>query len=126
MPMRGSLLLLFGVAAIYLVVALAIGLWISTIVETQQQAMFVTFFVMMIYLLMSGLFTPVDSMPRWVQIVSELNPVRHFVTISRAILVKGAGPRGDRAPAHHPGRLRDRDAHAGRPAISQAHGLRLR
>ena len=42
----------------------AIGLWISTIVETQQQAMFVTFFIMMIYLLMSGLFTPIDSMPR--------------------------------------------------------------
>ena len=53
--------------------------------------MFVTFFIMMIYLLMSGLFTPVDSMPRWVQILSELNPVRHFVPISRAILVKGAG-----------------------------------
>jgi ABC-2 type transport system permease protein len=90
-PMRGSLLLLFGVAAIYLVVALAIGLWVSTLVETQQQAMFVTFFVMMVYLLMSGLFTPVDSMPRWVQILSDFTPVRHFVEISRAILVKGAG-----------------------------------
>jgi ABC-2 type transport system permease protein len=90
-PMRGSLLLLFAVAAIYLVVALAIGLWVSTLVETQQQAMFVTFFVMMVYLLMSGLFTPVDSMPRWVQILSEFTPVRHFVQISRAILVKGAG-----------------------------------
>jgi ABC-2 type transport system permease protein len=90
-PMRGSILLLFGCAAIYLVTALAIGLWISTLVETQQQAMFVTFFVMNIYLLMSGLFTPVDSMARWVQVVSLANPVRHFVTISRAILVKGAG-----------------------------------
>jgi ABC-2 type transport system permease protein len=91
-PMRGSLLLLFGAAAIYLVTALAIGLWISSVVETQQQAMFVTFFVMNVYLLMSGLFTPIDSMAPWVQAVSELNPVRHFVTISRAILVKGAGP----------------------------------
>jgi len=90
-PMRGSLSLLFGAAALYLVVALAIGLWISTLVETQQQAMFVTFFVMMIYLLMSGLLTPIDSMPPWVQLLSQLNPVRHFVTISRAILVKGAG-----------------------------------
>jgi ABC-2 type transport system permease protein len=90
-PMRGSLILFFGVAAIYLVVTLAIGLWISTLVETQQQAMFVTFFVMMIYLLMSGLFTPIDSMAPWVQVVSLANPVRHFVTISRAILVKGAG-----------------------------------
>ncbi|MGH7717395.1 MAG: ABC transporter permease [Gemmatimonadaceae bacterium] len=91
MPVRGSLLLLFAAAAIYLVVALSIGLWISALVDTQQQAMFVTFFIMMIYLLMSGLLTPLDSMPRWVQVVSELNPVRHFVTISRAILVKGAG-----------------------------------
>ncbi len=91
-PVRGSLLLLFGAAAVYLVAALAIGLWISSIVETQQQAMFVTFFVMNVYLLMSGLFTPIDSMAPWVRVVSELNPVRHFVTISRAILVKGAGP----------------------------------
>jgi ABC-2 type transport system permease protein len=90
-PIRGNPLLLFACAGVYLVVALGIGLWISTAVETQQQAMFVTFFVLMIYLLMSGLFTPVDSMPRWVQLLSELNPVRHFVTISRAILVKGAG-----------------------------------
>ena len=90
-PMRGSLLLLIGSAALYLVVALAIGLWISTLVETQQQAMFVTLFIMNIYLLMSGLFTPIDSMAPWVQSVSEINPVRHFVTIARAVLVKGAG-----------------------------------
>jgi ABC-2 type transport system permease protein len=90
-PMRGNPLLLFFAAGVYLIVALAIGLWISTLVETQQQAMFVTFFVLMIYLLMSGLFTPVESMPSWVQTLSLLNPVRHFVTISRAILIKGAG-----------------------------------
>jgi ABC-2 type transport system permease protein len=89
-PVEGSLVLLFAISAVYLVAALGLGLWISTIVETQQQAMFVTFFIMMIYLLMSGLFTPIDSMPRWVQIVAELNPVRHFVAISRAVLVKGA------------------------------------
>ena len=90
-PMRGSLVLLFGSAAIYLVAALAIGLWISSVVDTQQQAMFVTFFIMNVYLLMSGLFTPIDSMAPWVRTVSQLNPVRHFVTISRAILMKGAG-----------------------------------
>jgi ABC-2 type transport system permease protein len=91
MPVRGSLVLLYGIAGVYLIVALAIGLFISTLVDTQQQAMFVTFFVMMIYLLMSGLFTPIDSMPRWVQIASAFTPVRHFVEISRAILIKGAG-----------------------------------
>jgi ABC-2 type transport system permease protein len=90
-PMNGNLALLFVAAAVYLVVALGIGLWVSTIVETQQQAMFVAFFILMVYLLMSGLFTPVDSMPHWVQLLSELNPVRHFVMITRAILIKGAG-----------------------------------
>ena len=90
-PMRGSLLLLFGAAAIYLLTALAIGLLISTTVDTQQQAMFVTFFIMTAYLLLSGLFTPIDSMAPWVQVVSQFNPVRHFVTISRAVLVKSAG-----------------------------------
>lgn len=90
-PMRGSLILLYCAAAAYLIVTLGIGLLISTRVETQQQAMFVTFFIMMIYLLMSGLFTPVDSMPRWVQVAAEFNPVRHFVSIARAILIKGAG-----------------------------------
>ena len=91
-PMRGSVPMLYGVAGVYLTVALGIGLWISTLVETQQQAMFVTFFIVNIYLLMSGLFTPVDSMAPWVRTVSMINPVRHFVTISRAILMKGAGP----------------------------------
>ena len=90
-PIRGSLLLLFASAGVYLIVALGIGLWISTMVETQQQAMFVTFFLLMIYLLMGGLFTPIDSMPHWVQLLSELNPVRHFATIMRRILMKGAG-----------------------------------
>lgn len=91
-PVLGSLPLLFAVAGVYLVVTLGIGLLISTHVDTQQQAMFVTFFIMMVYLLMSGLFTPVDSMPHWVQVASEFNPVRHFVSIARAILLKGAGP----------------------------------
>jgi ABC-2 type transport system permease protein len=90
-PLRGSLVLLLASVGVYLVVALAIGLWISTMVETQQQAMFVTFFLLMIYLLMGGLFTPIDSMPRWVQLLSELNPIRHFATIVRGILIKGAG-----------------------------------
>jgi ABC-2 type transport system permease protein len=81
------------VAAVYLVTALGVGLLISTIVDTQQQAMFVTFFIISGYLLLSGLFTPIDSMAPWVEVVSQVNPVRHFVAIARAILMKGAGPR---------------------------------
>ena len=90
-PMRGSIPLVFLGAAVYLVAALGIGLWISTLVETQQQAMFITFFVMMIYLLMSGLFTPVRSMPTWAQWMAQLNPVMHFIGMMRAVLLKGAG-----------------------------------
>jgi ABC-2 type transport system permease protein len=90
-PMRGNLLLVYLAAAVYLIVVLGLGLWISTITRTQQQAMFVAFFVILIFLLMSGLFTPVDSMPAWAQGVAEMNPVKHFVAIMRAVLVRGAG-----------------------------------
>jgi ABC-2 type transport system permease protein len=90
-PMRGSLWLVFGSAGVYLVAALGIGLFVSTLAATQQQAMFVTFFIVMIYLLMSGLFTPVRSMPVWAQWMAEVNPVKHFIVIMRAVLLRGAG-----------------------------------
>ncbi len=90
-PMRGSVPLVYLAAAVYLIVVLGLGLGISTITRTQQQAMFVAFFVILIFLLMSGLFTPVDSMPDWAQKVAEVNPVKHFVFIMRSVLVRGAG-----------------------------------
>lgn len=90
-PMRGSLTLLFGAGGIYLVVALGVGLWISTVTETQQQAMFVTYFFLMINLFMSGLFTPIASMPGWGRAAAEFIPLKHFIEIARAVLVKGAG-----------------------------------
>ena len=90
-PMRGNLLLVYLAAMVYLVVVLGLGLGISTVTRTQQQAMFVAFFVILVFLLMSGLFTPVDSMPRWARWVAEANPVKHFVSIMRAVLVRGAG-----------------------------------
>jgi len=90
-PMRGSVPLVYLAAAVYLIVVLGLGLGISTITRTQQQAMFVAFFVILIFLLMSGLFTPVDSMPDWAQTVAEANPVKHFVFIMRSVLVRGAG-----------------------------------
>jgi ABC-2 type transport system permease protein len=90
-PMRGSLLLVLGTAAVYLVGALGVGLWISTLVETQQQAMFVTFFILVVYFLLGGIYTPIDSMPAPVQWLAELNPIKHFVVIMRAVLMKGAG-----------------------------------
>ncbi|MEP6550480.1 MAG: ABC transporter permease, partial [Gemmatimonadales bacterium] len=92
-PMVGSIPLVFAAAAIYLIAALGIGLFISTLVDTQQQAMFVTFFIIMVYLLMSGLFTPIRSMPDWAQWMAQLNPVKHFIEIMRGILLKGATAR---------------------------------
>jgi ABC-2 type transport system permease protein len=90
-PMRGSITLVFFASSVYLIVALGIGLWVSTLVETQQQAMFISFFLMLVYLLMSGLFTPVRSMPNWAQWIAEVNPVKHIIEIMRAVLLKGAG-----------------------------------
>jgi ABC-2 type transport system permease protein len=90
-PMRGSVLLVFGTASIYLLAALGVGLLVSTMVSTQQQAMFVTFFIVLVYLLMSGLFTPVRSMPTWAQWIAQANPVMHFIEIMRAVMLRGAG-----------------------------------
>jgi ABC-2 type transport system permease protein len=90
-PMRGNLLLVYLAAGVYLIVVLGMGLGISTVTRTQQQSMFVAFFFTLIFLLMSGLFTPVDSMPDWAQRVAEANPVKHFVAVMRAVLVRGAG-----------------------------------
>jgi len=92
-PMRGSVLLVFGTASIYLLAALGVGLLVSTIVSTQQQAMFVTFFIILVYLLMSGLFTPIRSMPTWGQWIAQANPVMHFIEIMRAVMLRGAGLR---------------------------------
>ncbi|MEO7043613.1 MAG: ABC transporter permease [Gemmatimonadaceae bacterium] len=92
-PMLGSLSLIFVAATIYLIGALGIGLWISALVETQQQAMFLTFSLLMVYLLMSGLFTPLRGMPVWAQWTAEFNPIAHFVALMRAVLLKGSGVR---------------------------------
>lgn len=92
-PVHGSIALLAVIAAVYLVAALGIGLWVSTIAGTQQQAMFVVFFLLLIYLLLSGLFTPLTSMPVWAQWLAHLNPVMYFVAIMRAVMMKGAGVR---------------------------------
>jgi ABC-2 type transport system permease protein len=83
---------------VYLLAALGIGLWVSTIAQTQQQAMFFSFALNMIYLLMSGLFTPLQSMPGWAQWLAELSPMKHFIVIMRAVLVKGAGLADVRTP----------------------------
>lgn len=86
----GSLLLLYGYLAIYLVAVLGLGLLISTFAETQQQAMSVTFFFIIIFMLMSGLFTSIDSMPAWAYYIAKLNPVTYFIEVMRMIVLKGS------------------------------------
>ena len=90
-PIRGSLLLLFGMGAIYLFLVLSSGLFISTISSTQQQATFVAYFTLIVFILMSGLFTPVESMPVWAQNLDYANPLYYFVKIMRECSVKRLG-----------------------------------
>lgn len=90
-PMVGSLGLLFGFTIVYLLVVLGIGLFISTISSTQQQVMFITFFFMLVFILMSGIFTPTESMPMWAQRVNIINPFYYFMRVIRMIMLKGSG-----------------------------------
>ncbi len=87
----GSTLLVFSFLGIFLVAVLGIGLLISTYSETQQQAMSLAFFCMMIFMLMSGLFTSVDSMPEWAKIIAKCSPVTYFVEVMRMVVLKGSG-----------------------------------
>jgi ABC-2 type transport system permease protein len=89
-PILGSLWLIFGVASVYLLATLGIGLLISTLVNTQQQAMFLAWFFAVVFIMMSGLFTPVDSMPEWAQKINIINPIAYFIRIIRMIMLKGS------------------------------------
>ncbi|WP_430399158.1 ABC transporter permease [Flavobacterium sp.] len=90
-PILGNIFLIYGFTSIYLILILGIGLFISNHTETQQQAMFIAWFFTVIFILMSGLFTPIESMPNWAQKVTLLNPIRYFVEVIRMVMLKGAG-----------------------------------
>lgn len=89
-PFEGSPLVLELFLACYLPVVLGMGLFVSTLVDTQQQAMFVAFFFILIFILMSGLMTPVENMPEWAQRANVINPVKYLVLVNRLVLLKGA------------------------------------
>lgn len=89
-PIVGSVGLIYFFTSIYLLVILGIGLIISNNSDTQQQAMFIAWFFSVIFILMSGLFTPIESMPVWAQNITLLNPIRYFVEIIRMVMLKGA------------------------------------
>lgn len=87
---RGNLLTLYAFIDIYLLAVLGLGLLISTFSETQQQAMFVMFFFMIVFILLGGLFTPIDSIPVWAQYFARLNPVKYVIEAIRLVMLKGS------------------------------------
>lgn len=91
-PMRGSIPLLFGMSLVYLMCTLGLGLFISSISNTQQQAMLTTtFFFMMPMIYLSGFVFPIENMPAWIQPATYLIPLRYFLVIVRGIFLKGVG-----------------------------------
>jgi ABC-2 type transport system permease protein len=89
----GSLLTIFLFATVYVLVVSGFGLVISNYSATLQQAMFMMFFFIMIFILMSGLFTPVSSMPDWAQTLTYINPLRYFMEVMRAVYLKSSALR---------------------------------
>ncbi len=90
-PIRGSLTLLFVCTALYLLSCLGAGLLISTVSRTQQQAMMTTFLFVLPAILLSGFAFPIHNMPRLIQALTYLDPLRYFLVIIRGIFMKGIG-----------------------------------
>lgn len=86
----GQFWLIYLFAAIYLIALTGLGLAVSSISATQQQAMLTMFFFSMLCALLSGLFTPINSMPDWAQTITLFNPIRYFVEVMRMIYMKGS------------------------------------
>ncbi len=82
--------MIYMFSAVYLLAVLGLGLMISNFTSTQQQAMMVSFFFILIFVLMSGLYTPIESMPAWGQVVAYCNPVTYMIQVMRMLLLKGA------------------------------------
>jgi ABC-2 type transport system permease protein len=86
----GSFLTIYIFAAVYLLSILGLGLLVSTISDTQQQAMLISFFLMMVFILLSGLYTSIESMPGWAQWITKVNPVTYFIEVMRMVILKGS------------------------------------
>lgn len=89
-PLEGSGLLVLSFGFIYIIAALGLGLLISTTTDNQQQAMFISWFILVIFILLSGLFTPIESMPEWVKYITYINPVKYFIEVVRLVMLKGS------------------------------------
>jgi ABC-2 type transport system permease protein len=89
-PFAGSIMVMFLCSTIFLIAVLGLALFISTFSGTQQQYMFIAFFFMIIFILMSGIFTPAESMPGWAQKFNLINPVAYLMKINRMVMLKGS------------------------------------
>jgi drug efflux transport system permease protein len=92
-PVRGNVGLLLGLAALFVMTTLSIGLFISTIAHTQQEAMLTTFMTILPTIFLSGFFFPVAAMPQVLQWISAIIPLKYFLIIVRSIVLKGVGLR---------------------------------
>ncbi len=90
LPIVGSLFLVALAAFLFFGATLGMGLFISTISSTQQQALFIAWFGMVFGMLMSGFFYPIENMPEWAQALTLLNPLRYLISILRAVFLKGS------------------------------------
>jgi ABC-2 type transport system permease protein len=90
-PLRGSIPMLYAATGLYMLTTLGIGLLISTVSETQQQAMMGTFFFLFPAMLLSGFTFPIANMPEPIQWLTLLNPIRFFLAIVRGIFLQGIG-----------------------------------
>jgi len=87
----GSYSTIYVFAALFLLAVLGLGLLISTYATNQQQAMLISFFLMMIFILLGGLYTSIDSMPEWAKWITRFNPVSYFIEVMRLVILKGSG-----------------------------------
>ena len=92
-PVRGSLGLLLGLSTLFLLTSLGIGITISSVASTQQEAMLLTFLTLFPSIFLGGFFFPIEAMPRWLQIVTYAIPLRYILIIIRGIILKGVGLR---------------------------------
>ncbi len=90
-PLHGSFILLFALSALFMLTTLGLGLLISTVSKTQQQAMMISMLLIMPIILLSGVMSPIDNMPVAVQYFTLLIPLRYFIVIVRSIFMKGSG-----------------------------------
>lgn len=86
----GSFLTIYVFASVYLLAVLGLGLLVSTYTSNQQQAMLISFFMMMVFILLGGLYTSIDSMPNWAQWITRFNPVSYFIEVMRMVILKGS------------------------------------